>query len=139
MNDTRHARRDEQGGGDSDFRRTLWRSRRGLLELDLLLGHFTRHHYRQLDPTGKRAYRALLGHDDWTLHRWLREVPLAGDVPSHLADVVLAVAERGRPSAALADDRLAVFRPDNGSTILSTTASRLAAVARGREAPSRGD
>ena len=100
MNHARHTPRGEQGGGDSDFRRTLWRSRRGLLELDLLLGHFTRHHYRQLDPTSKRAYRTLLGYDDRAIHRWLREAPLAGDVPSHLADVVLAVAERGRPSAA---------------------------------------
>ena len=71
-----------------------------MLELDLLLAHFTRHHYRRLDATGKRAYQAVLGCDDWTIHRWLRQTPLPGDVPSHLAAVVAAVAERGRPSAA---------------------------------------
>ena len=47
------------------FERVLWRSRRGMLELDLLLVDFARCRYRALDPADQRAYQELLGFDDW--------------------------------------------------------------------------
>ena len=46
---------------DRDFSRLRWRCRRGMLELDLLLGRFVNEHYRELDGAGRTAsslYRA---------------------------------------------------------------------------------
>ena len=40
--------------------RVRWRSRRGMLELDILLGRFIDRHYAGLDDAGKRAFEDLL-------------------------------------------------------------------------------
>lgn len=59
-----------------DFERVLWRSRRGMLELDLLLSAFARDGYPRLGPELQRAYRDMLAVDDWTLWDWLqRQAP----------------------------------------------------------------
>lgn len=42
------------------FKRVRWRARRGLLELDIVLGRFIEAHYAQLDEAGRRAFDALL-------------------------------------------------------------------------------
>ena len=55
-----------------DLERVLWRSRRGMLELDLLLVDFARTRYLHLDTAQQQAYRELLGEDDWVLLDWLR-------------------------------------------------------------------
>ncbi len=55
-----------------DLERVLWRSRRGMLELDLLLVDFARTRYPHLDKAQQQAYRELLGEDDWVLLDWLR-------------------------------------------------------------------
>lgn len=44
--------------------RVRWRSRRGLLELDIVLGHFIDKHYAQLDEAGQQAFEALLDMPD---------------------------------------------------------------------------
>ncbi len=44
--------------------RVRWRSRRGLLELDIVLGRFIDKHYAQLDEAGKQAFEALLDMPD---------------------------------------------------------------------------
>ncbi len=54
------------------FHQALWRSRRGMLELDILLVAFARIRYPQLDDAGQRAYRDLLGLDDWLIWDWLQ-------------------------------------------------------------------
>ena len=41
-------------GLDEDFNRMRWASRRGLLELDLLLGPFVEACYRELDDNRER-------------------------------------------------------------------------------------
>lgn len=56
-----------------DFDRVLWRSRRGMLELDLLLVDFARARYPGLAEAAKQAYRELLNIDDWVVLDWLRE------------------------------------------------------------------
>ena len=56
-----------------DFDRVLWRSRRGMLELDLLLVDFARARYPELAEAAKQAYRELLNIDDWVVLDWLRE------------------------------------------------------------------
>ena len=55
-----------------DLSRVLWRSRRGMLELDILLVDFARSRYPELTESERVAYRELLGVDDWVLLDWLR-------------------------------------------------------------------
>ena len=56
--------------------RALWRSRRGMLELDLLLVDFARHRYPKLSMEDQAAYQRLLELDDWLVWDWLQ-----GQVP----------------------------------------------------------
>ena len=57
---------------DRQYDRVLWRSRRGMLELDLLLVDFARVRYPLLDCADQEAYGALLEQDDWTIWEWLQ-------------------------------------------------------------------
>ena len=57
---------------ETEARRALWRSRRGLLELDLLLPPFVRARYRLLDAVERSAYRALLECEDTEIWSWLQ-------------------------------------------------------------------
>jgi antitoxin CptB len=47
-----------------NLERVRWRARRGLLELDIVLGRFIDAHYAQLDETEKDAFDALLDMPD---------------------------------------------------------------------------
>ncbi|MEO8343972.1 MAG: succinate dehydrogenase assembly factor 2 [Gallionella sp.] len=44
--------------------RIRWRSRRGLLELDIVLGRFIEAHYEQLDEAEMQAFEELLDMPD---------------------------------------------------------------------------
>lgn len=44
--------------------RLRWRARRGLLELDIVLGRFIDVHYAQLDEAERQAFEALLDMPD---------------------------------------------------------------------------
>ena len=58
------------------FDRALWRSRRGMLELDLLLVDFARRRYPDLNQADQAAYQRLLEQDDWVVWDWLqRQLP----------------------------------------------------------------
>ena len=57
---------------DRQFDRVLWRSRRGLLELDLVLVDFAKARYPLLSCADQDAYRGVLAQDDWTIWEWLR-------------------------------------------------------------------
>lgn len=48
-----------------------WASRRGMLELDLLLLPFVEGRLGQLDPAAQEEYRCLLECPDPLLHAWL--------------------------------------------------------------------
>ena len=50
-----------------ELERVRWRIRRGLLELDIVLGRFVEAHYEQLDEAGKQAFDALLDMPDTVL------------------------------------------------------------------------
>ena len=58
-------------------RRLWWRSRRGMLELDLLFMPFIEHRYVTLGATDQATYGRLLEEDDPTLLEWCagREIP----------------------------------------------------------------
>ncbi len=53
-----------EGRGDRLLERVRWRARRGLLELDIVLGRFIEAHYAQLDEAGKQAFDVLLDMPD---------------------------------------------------------------------------
>jgi antitoxin CptB len=74
MDDTRAAGEDE--------RRMRWASRRGMLELDLLLEPFVRECYSTLDDADRERYRLLMGCEDQELFAWLlgREAPVDADL-----------------------------------------------------------
>ncbi len=55
----------------AEIRRVYWRSRRGMLELDLLLLPFAREAYAGLAPELRAAYRELLSCEDRELWAWL--------------------------------------------------------------------
>ncbi len=48
-------------------RRLRWRCRRGMLELDIVLGRFVGTHYADLDASQRVAFEALLDMPDTTL------------------------------------------------------------------------
>lgn len=80
---------------DEEFKRMQWASRRGMLELDLILEPFVRNHYSDLDSEGRERYRLLMECQDQELFGWFlkREVP----EDAALADIVtevLSVARR---------------------------------------------
>lgn len=62
---------------NDEYRRMRWASRRGMLELDLLLGPFMDHCYGGLPERDRARYRALMGCEDQQLFAWFmgREEP----------------------------------------------------------------
>ena len=52
--------------------RVHWRSRRGMLEVEIELVPFARERFDSLAAADKEAYGRLLEEDDWTLNDWLR-------------------------------------------------------------------
>lgn len=56
---------------DADAKRVYWHSRRGMLELDLVLMPFAEHVYPQLAAADQAAYKRLLAREDPELFRWL--------------------------------------------------------------------
>jgi len=67
----RGARSEKNGEGNkldpALLQRVRWRSRRGLLELDIVLGRFIEAFYTQLDEKEKQAFEVLLDMPDNSL------------------------------------------------------------------------
>lgn len=61
----------------AEYNRLCWHSRRGMLELDLVLGPFVKNHYPGLSPGDKERYRRLLECEDQDLFSWFlgRAIP----------------------------------------------------------------
>ena len=57
---------------EATAKRLYWRSRRGLLELELLLVPFVRERYAQLSPDAQSSYARLLEHEDLDIYDWLQ-------------------------------------------------------------------
>lgn len=77
----------------ADCERVRWRSRRGMLELDLLLVGFADKRYPTLPRPLQADYRALLECDDWVVLDWLRE---RESPPQELGAVVAAIRDFNR-------------------------------------------
>ena len=59
--------------------RLLWASRRGMLELDLLLQPFVENHYDLLSDDDKHQFHLLLELEDQQLFQWLVQKEKAAD------------------------------------------------------------
>ena len=79
----------------TDLKHIYWRSRRGMLELELKLVPFARDHFAQLTEHEKTTYESMLAEEDWQLYDWIqgREVPGDANV-KRMVDKI--VASRGR-------------------------------------------
>lgn len=64
-------RTDEQPTAAARLERARWRSRRGLLELELLLKPFVEGGFADLSEPLKQDYERLLDFDDMDAHEWL--------------------------------------------------------------------
>jgi len=58
---------------DSDNRRSrlLWRCRRGIKEMDLLLEQFLNHQYDQLSDQQKQTFEIFLDEADLDIYAWI--------------------------------------------------------------------
>ena len=69
----------EKSHTEADSGQVYWRSRRGLLELDLILIPFTNNHYFRLPKNQQNLYKRMLDLDDVVILDWLQgmvDVPL---------------------------------------------------------------
>jgi antitoxin CptB len=76
---------------DTQFKRIYWHSRRGMLELDLILVPFVENHLRALPAADQQRFVALLEQEDTDLFRWF----LRADRPEdpELANIVSQILE----------------------------------------------
>lgn len=58
---------------NSDFNRLWWHSRRGMLELDVLLIPFVEEVYRDLSAEDKARYQKLLTSEDTDMFEWFMQ------------------------------------------------------------------
>lgn len=67
-----------------------WASRRGMLELDLVLGPFVRERFAELGPEDRERYRRLMGCQDQELFAWFlkRESPDDEDLVAIVAQIL---------------------------------------------------
>lgn len=75
-----------------NFQRILWHSRRGMLELDLILVPFAEQHFQWLAETDQDRYVKLLESEDQDLLAWLLEHTRPTD--PDLADIVQLIRKR---------------------------------------------
>jgi len=80
---------------DEEHKRMRWASRRGMLELDLILEPFVRDCYPSLEPRDRQRYRDLMGCQDQELFSWFlsREEP----EDPELAAIVRRILASGSP------------------------------------------
>lgn len=69
-----------------DFNRIFWASRRGMLELDLILVPFVEQRLRELDAANLQRYINLLECEDTELFAWFLQRQLPED--PELAEIV---------------------------------------------------
>ncbi len=62
---------------EDEYKRIYWASRRGMLELDLVLMPFVERRLRQLDDADQQRYQTLLECEDTELFAWFlqRQIP----------------------------------------------------------------
>ena len=85
----------ETGEERVDQGRLQWRSRRGMLELELALKPFVEDRLASLSGADMALYGRLLEHDDWDIYDWIqgRSAPPDGE----LARMVGAIRAANQP------------------------------------------
>lgn len=76
-------------------RRLWWHSRRGMLELDVLLVPYTESVYPNLSEDDQRIYRRLIDNEDQDLWNWFLEKSAPDD--TELAYMVRKILDRVQP------------------------------------------
>lgn len=76
---------------DSEYKRIYWASRRGMLELDLVLMPFVEQRLRQLPVEDQQRYVQLLESEDTELFAWFLQRQQPQD--AELADIVEKILE----------------------------------------------
>jgi antitoxin CptB len=73
-----------------EYNRVIWHSRRGMLELDLVLEPFVKNCYRELSADDQAVYRRLLEAEDQQLFDWfLKKSPLPeGELGEMIAKIL---------------------------------------------------
>ena len=82
---------------ETEAKRAIWHSRRGMLELDVLLLPFAEQQYRQLSAEDQAIYRQLLECEDPDLFTWFLEHQVPDD--AGLARMVTMVLEHAQNRA----------------------------------------
>ena len=80
-----------------DIDRAIWRSRRGLLELDLLLYPFACHRYSELTFKAKEKYHELLHCEDVDILAWLKNESECPEEFQLLKQLILEYAANENP------------------------------------------
>lgn len=79
-----------------EYRRLRWHSRRGMLELDVLLLPFTEERYPELTEPDQQLYRQLIDCEDQDLFNWFMEKQKCPDPQlQRLVNMVLYHARNG--------------------------------------------
>lgn len=76
---------------EDECKRMYWASRRGMLELDLVLMPFVEQRLRQLDDADQERYRLLLESEDTELFAWFLQRQTPQD--AELATIVKKILE----------------------------------------------
>ncbi|EXJ11560.1 MULTISPECIES: FAD assembly factor SdhE [Nitrincola] len=81
---------------EEDIRRLTWQCRRGMLELDVLLGPFVETTFRSLNEADQRCFVRLLDCEDQDLFTWLMQRGESED--ADIQRMVRMILERVQPS-----------------------------------------
>lgn len=74
----------------TELNRLFWHSRRGMLELDVLLVPFVKEVFPQLSPEDQDRYRRLLECEDADLFQWFMQKSRSSDPDvQHMVDMIL--------------------------------------------------
>ncbi len=81
---------------EEQLNRLRWRSRRGMLELDLLLLPFFDEKYRDIDSSQQQVFQRLLEQDDPDLWLWFsRKAKSEDEEMQRLVEFILARVQPG--------------------------------------------
>ncbi|ROS04727.1 antitoxin CptB [Sinobacterium caligoides] len=82
---------------ETEYKRIGWHSRRGMLELDLVLGPFYRDQLLKLADSEQQLYIKLLTCEDQDMFRWFLKAELPED--PEIATIVKLILEHNRSLA----------------------------------------
>jgi antitoxin CptB len=85
----------------SELNRLYWHSRRGMLELDLMLVPFAERHVKHLTAEQQQLYKLLLLEEDQDLYSWLTRREVAPN--PHLQNIIEIILKKHAQQAKLAD------------------------------------